>query len=147
MFDGRGLETGFWVGAGGSGLAVVCVVIGVLSTVWVLGVFLSGERYRRPPRLLSPAEYRHYRREAEAGISDLAPRVILLSEKERVLERADDESRRAAGEFWRKFAVASLRVEDDPRVAIEELRPLPALVDLAISDLERAVSAETNKPP
>lgn len=147
MFAGCFEEVVIWLSGvvGGSGLAAGLVAVGAVAVVFILGLFLTGERYRRPPWLVSPVEFERFKREAEAGISDLAPRAMLLAEKERALGHVwDERSRRASGEFWRRFAVASASIEEDPLAALEELRALPALAERAISDLERAAQ---NEPP
>lgn len=140
--------------APGSGFSwVVTGLLGVagLFVAVVLGWFIAGEQYRRPPAALSPVERARMVREAEEYLAGLAPAVILLSEKEKAVEVAlagvqegaarDLLHEVSVGEFWREFAVVSALVEEDPVRAIRELRRLRIRLENSISGLDSVLEA------
>jgi hypothetical protein len=142
-------------GAEVSGMAVAVMALGVVVVILILVSFLASERYRRPPKPLSPVEFVHARREAEELMAGLAPRAMLLAEMEKAVETAvaraaddrarDRDVRRGAREllesvagFWERFGAASLLVDEDPVGAIRELRRLPALLEASLDRVKRA---------
>ncbi len=148
-----GVGFGLVRGSGVSLVAVAALAFGTVVMVYILWSFLAHERYRRSPKLLSPVEFAHARREAEELMASLAPRAMLLAETEKAAARAadahdqDKDVRRGAREllecaavisFWEGFAAASVLVEEDPEAAIRELRRLPALLDTSLGRVNRA---------
>ena len=140
-------------GAEVSLLAVAVLGFGTAVMIFILGSFLVRERYRRPPKPLSPVEYAHARREAEELMASLAPRAMLLAEAEKAAACAADASPRdrdvrrgardllesaAATGFWEGFAAASVLVEEDPEEAIRELRRLACLLETSLERVNRA---------
>ena len=140
-----------------SGLVMAILALGVVVMILTLGTFLARERYRRPPKPLSPVEFVHARREAEELMAGLAPRAMLLAGMEKAIETAlaraaegharDREVRRgvrellegaAATGFWERLGSASVLVDEDPVGAIRELRRLPALLEASLDRVKRA---------
>lgn len=139
------------------GMVVALLVLGGVVVILILGSFLARERYRRPPKPLSPVEFAHARREAEELMAGLAPRAMLLAGMEKAVETAvahgaddrvrDRDVRREAREllesaaatgFWEKFGAASVLADEDPVGAIRELRRLPALLEASLDRVKRA---------
>ncbi len=136
--------------------AVALFAVGTLFVVLILFYFLKEERYRRPPRPEKGVEFATARRTVEAQISALAPRVMLLAEKEKAvtnhLEKgtSSEETRRVvegllrdvtrAG-FWERFVEASTLVGYDPVRAHEELRRLWTAAETVLEKLDRAEEA------
>ncbi|MDP8953097.1 MAG: hypothetical protein M3N18_12845 [Actinomycetota bacterium] len=133
--------------------AVTLFAAGTLFVVLVLFYFLKEERYRRPPRPERGVEFVVARRAVEARISALAPRMMLLAEKEksvaghlrkgtsseetwRTVERLLRDVARSG--FWERFVEASALADYDPAWAHEELRRLSAVAETALEKLERA---------
>jgi hypothetical protein len=136
-----------------SGLVMAILALGVVVMILILGTFLARERYRRPPKPLSPVEFVHARREAEEVMAGLAPQAMLLAGMERAVARAADDHARdkdvrqgarellesaAATGFWERFGAASVLVDEDPVGAIRELRRLPALLEASLDRVKRA---------
>lgn len=133
----------------GSGYSVVLVCAGTTAVILFVIFFLKSERYGRPEEPERNADFYRARRAAEEAVAALAPGTLLLAEREKVVARllggAGGEERReaerlsreadAAG-FWRRFAGALALIEDDPHKALDELRPLPSLVEPALEKLE-----------
>jgi hypothetical protein len=151
LFGGVGF--GLVGGAGVSLSAIAALAFGTAVTIFILGLFLAHERYRRPPKPLSPVEFAHARREAEEMMASLAPRAMRLAEAEKATARAvdartqDKEVGRGAREllecaaatgFWEGFAAASVLVEEDPEEAIRELLLLPVLLETSLDRVNRA---------
>jgi hypothetical protein len=128
--------------AGTSWFVVVLLGAGTVAVFLVLGLFLAGERYRRPPKHERCVGFVEARLAARDQLSSLAPKVLLLAEKERyVYDRL--ESGALGGEtwrvvermrreisttrFWRRFVAASALIEEDPARAYEELRCLASV--------------------
>ncbi len=145
-----------WCAPGTSWLAVALFVVGIAFVTLLLFHFLKEERYRRPPRPEKGVEFVAARRAVEARISALAPRVLLLAEKEkavagylrkgtsseetrRTVERLLDDVARAG--FWKRFVEASALADSDPVRAHEELRHLSTVAEAALEKLERAEEA------
>jgi hypothetical protein len=130
----------------------VLFILAVAVVGIVLGVFVGGRRYREEGAEFGPAEIYWLREEAEGRISALSPRVMVLAEKERVVNRLldgglDGESRAgieellveaAAQDFWGRFVTASALVEEEPVEAFEELGRLPGVLEETISKLDKA---------
>jgi hypothetical protein len=136
-----------------SWLAVVLFVVGIVFVILLLFRFLREERYRRPPRPEKGVEFVAAQRAAEARISTLAPRVMLLAEKEKSvvnhLEKgpSSEETRRMVegllqdvdrSGFWERFVESSALASSDPVRAHGELRRLSALAETALEKLDRA---------
>lgn len=112
------------------GVGVVVLMLGTVVVLAALGVFLVGDRYRRPEVFLSPVEWALLREEVEVVLRGLAPRALRLAERERVLGGASD-----TGRFWRRFAEVGGLAEEDPVGALRVARDLRELLE----DAERAV--------
>ena len=128
-------------GARTSWFVVALLGAGTVAVILVLGLFLAGERYRRPPKPERGVGFVEARLAARGQLSSLAPKVVLLAEKERyVYYRL--ESGALGGEtwrvermrreisttrFWRRFVAASALIEEDPARAYEELRCLASV--------------------
>ena len=127
-------------------LTTVLLLIGAVFVVSVLGWFWVGERYRLPSEELGPVERAWVAREAGDLLAELAPEVIVLVEKERVVEaalrdggngalgaferwRLEEESLRG---FWEGFARVSVLLEEDPAMAVRELPALRVLLEEAL---------------
>ncbi len=134
-------------------MSEVLLVFAAAVIAVVLDTFVRGWRYREDEPAFSPAEIEWLREEAEGRISALAPRVMVLAEKERSVIRSLgrgelDGGWRAGGEellveaaaddFWRRFVVASALVEEKPVEALGELDRLPGLLEATISKLDKA---------
>ncbi len=131
---------------------VALLGLGTAVVVLILGLFLTNERYRRPPKPDRGVGFVEARLTVENQVSSLAPRVLLLAEKEETIVRflesraLSNEARRdvegllqeAATGFWRRFGAASALVEDDPAKACEELRLLVPVVETVVERLSRA---------
>jgi hypothetical protein len=148
-------------GSGVSLLAVAALAFGTVAMIFILRTFLAHERYRRPPKPLSPVEFAHARREAEELMASLAPRAMLLAEAEKAAARAADASPRdedvrrgareilecdAARDFWAGFAAASVLIEEDPEEAIRELRRLAGVLETALERVNRAAELLSGGP-
>lgn len=148
-------------GAEVSLLAVAVLGFGTAVMIFILGSFLARERYRRPPKPLSPVEFAHARRGAEELMASLAPRAILLAEAEKAVAHAADASpgdtdgRRGARDllecaaatgFWEGFVAASVLVEEDPEEAIRELRRLAGLLEASLERVNRAAGLLSEGP-
>ena len=136
--------------------AVALFAAGTLFVILILLYFLKEERYRRPPRPEKGVEFVAARRAAEARISALAPRVMLLAEKEKAVTNhlkkgtSSEETRRMvegllrdvthAG-FWERFVEASALADYDPVRAHEELRRLWTAAETVLETLDRAEEA------
>ena len=140
-----------------SGAAVALFIGGIAAVSLLLGHFLSGERYRRPQGPEKGVGFVAARRDAEALLSGLAPKVLLLAERElgvigRLRDRGEGEpngpSRRRRAEgllrqavpggFWESFVAATALVERDPEKALAELRRLSAQAEAALHKLGEA---------
>jgi hypothetical protein len=148
-------------GSGVSLLAVAALAFGMVVMIFILRTFLVHERYRRPPKSLSPVEFAHARCEAEELMASLAPRAMLLAEAEKSAARAADASPRdedvqrgareirecaTARDFWAGFAAASVLVEEDPEEAIRELRRLAGLLKTALERVNRVAELLSGGP-
>ncbi len=131
----------FGVSGGSGGVVGVMYLAGGMAVFLLTGVFLAKGKYRRPPRAVGSAEFERVRREAEAMVAGLSPKMISLAEKERnigefagrrvdVAEVFDEVS---GSGVWGRFAVASASVEDDPLSAMEELREVEVVVEAMIA--------------
>ena len=147
------------IGRNVSGEAVAIFAAGTAAVVGLLGYFLRGERYREPRGPEKGVGFVAARREAEALLSALAPRVMLLAEREMaVLHRLRHSeegmpnrwSRRKAegllrqavsGGFWESFVAATEGMERDPEEALTELRRLSTEVEAALGKLGEAERA------
>lgn len=126
---------------------------GIAAVVLLLGYFLNSERYRRPGGPDRGMAFVAARHEAEGILSALAPRVMLLAEKEmrvvgrlRSLEgsapspprrgRAERLLRSAiSGGFWESFVRVTALIEENPEEALEGLRGLSIQVEKALAEL------------
>ena len=128
--------------AGTSWFVVVLLGAGTVAVFLVLGLFLAGERYRRPPKPERGVGFVEARLAARDQLSSLAPKVLLLAEKERYVDdrlesgalggetwRVVERMRReiSTTRFWRRFVAASALIEEDPARAYEELRCLASV--------------------
>lgn len=131
--------------------ALMVFGIGVVGVVVIF--FMVGEKYRRPAGRLSPVEYRRLGREARRLFAEISPAVILLGERERRVSEAlreggfDEGSRRewerildevSENGFWRRFALVSGSMRDDPDEAIRELRRLRVPLEASLVKLGEA---------
>ncbi len=132
---------------------VALFAAGTAFVVLLLFHFLKEERYRRPPGPEKGVEFVAARRAVEARVSALAPKVMLIVEREKFvagrLEEGtlSEEARRmvekllreaVATGFWRRFAEASALADSDPVRAHEELGRLSTVVETALEKLNRA---------
>lgn len=129
-------------------LATAFVVVGTLFVVLAIGWFLISKR-RVLVRDLEPAERFWYSREAAILLTELAPLILSLKEREQSLElellnmdasRAQ-EVREAIGrtgshEMWSTFARASAFVEENPKHAVEKLRCLRPRLQECVRSLD-----------
>lgn len=128
-------------------------LVGVVGVFLVLVFVVNGGIYGRTPKPLTPAEFEAARWEVGLRLSDLAPRTILLAGKLRGVDEAlsrgglDGELRLrveclyqeapAAG-VWRRYSTASALADEQPLVALEELRAVEWMVETALSKLDEA---------
>ncbi|MDP9410539.1 MAG: hypothetical protein M3R38_08770 [Actinomycetota bacterium] len=134
-------------------MATVVLMIGAVFVVSVLGWFWVGGGYRQPPEGLGPAERAWVAGEVGDLLAELAPEAILLAERERLVEAAllDERdgalvivARRRLAEaglrgFWEGFVRASVLVEEDPALALRELRALRIVVKEALDVCEEVL--------
>ncbi len=133
-------------GVGREGVrVVVSLVLGLLSVILMLWVFLRRDGWADVEESADSVEHAHLRRVAEAGISSLSPGAIRLAEKERRGDGISCGDPALAREFWRRFAAASASVERDPAAAIEELRDLPSLLEETLGGTGRETVAAKGK--
>ena len=111
---------------------MVSLVLGLLLVFLMLWVFVRRDGWADAEESADSVEHAHLRRVAEAGLSSLSPGAIRLAEKERCCGDISPGETASAREFWRRFAAASASVERDPAAAIEELRELPGLLEMAL---------------
>ena len=122
------------------------LAVGVGVAVFAMWVFLYRGGYADLEEFPDSVEQAHLRRVAEVRISGLCPGAVLLAEKERANGGASAESPGLAREFWRRFAVASAAVGEDPVAALRELRGLPDLLEEALMEAEREAGAASGVP-
>lgn len=145
-----------WEGShisGTSWLAVALFVTGTAFVILLLFYLLKDERFRRPPRPEKGVEFVAARRATETQISALAPKVMLLAEKEKsvtgYLDKGTlrEETRRGIermirdavpGEFWERIVETTAMGDFDPVQAHEELRRLSTITEMALEKLRRA---------
>jgi hypothetical protein len=139
-------------GAGFSLVAVGLFLAGIVGIVLTLIFFVNGEGYEGLPYTLTPVESEVARREVERRLSDLAPRTIMLAERQRGVEAAltegspDAKRLRAerlsleapTAEVWRSYTNASVLAGEEPLAALEELSGTERTVEAALSKLEEA---------
>jgi hypothetical protein len=128
--------------AGTSWFVVALLGAGTVAVFLVLGLFLADERYRRPPKPERGVGFVEARLAARDQLSSLAPKVVLLAEKERYVDdrlesgalggetrRVVERMRREVSttRFWRRFVAASALIEEDPARAYGELRCLASV--------------------
>lgn len=139
-----------------SGVAVTLFAGGIAAVVLLLGYFLKSERYRRlrgPDRGVAFVAARH---DAETILSVLAPRVMLLAEKEMTMldrlknleesvpdgpirRRAEGLLRGAVSDgFWERFVRVTALVEEDPEEALAGLRGLSTEIETTLVRLGEA---------
>lgn len=126
---------------------------GTVVVVLIFVLFLADERYWRPSKPERGVGFVEAWLVAGDQLSSLAPKVVLLAEKERLVDgslesgllgretrRTVEELRRevSATGFWRRFVTASTLIEDDPARAYEELRLLAPVAALVLEKLTRA---------
>ena len=146
-------------GRGTSGAVVALFTAGIAAVIGLLGYFLRGERYSGPRGPEKGVGFVVTRREAEALLSTLAPRVMLLAEREAAVvgclrhlgDGAPHRVSRGQAErllrqvvpngFWESFVVAMDAMEKDPEAAQAELRRLSSTVEVALSKLGEAERA------
>lgn len=130
---------------------VALFAAGTVFAILLLFHFLKEERYRRLPRLAEGVEFVSARRVVETQFSALAPRAILLAEKEKFvaghLERGalSEEARLvvegllrdSSDEFWESFVKVSALAESDPVRAYGELPHLYFMAETALEKLNR----------
>lgn len=136
-----------------SWLAVALFVAGTAFLVLFLFYFLEEERYRRAPKPEKGVEFLIARRAVKDRIYALAPRALLLAEKEkfvvgRLEEETLSEEARRRGEgllrdaaligFWEKFVEVTTLADFDPVRAYEELRYLSTMAGATREKLDRA---------
>ena len=143
--------------------AVALFAGGIIAVVLLLGYVLKDGRYRAPrgPER-GVGSVVAARRDAEALLAALSPRVVLIAEKEMAVigrlrnlgegmpngpgrRRAEGLLRGAvSGGFWESFVAATALVEGDPEGALPELHRLSTEVEAALGKLgeaERALSS------
>ena len=147
-----------------SGAAVALFSGGTAAVILLLGYFLKGERYRGPQGPDKGVGFVAARREAEALLSALAPRVMLLAERETAViglptnlgettpngqsrwRRSEVLLRQAvSGELWVSFVAATSLVEKNPEGALPRLRRLSAEVEAALGKLDEAEKAPCDR--
>lgn len=114
------------------GFGVLVLVLGMVVVLVVLGVFLVGDRYRRPEVVLSLVERALLREEVELALREVAPRALRLADRERDLGVVP-----GTGRFWRRFAEVSGLAGEDPVGALRVARGLPELLEEAERAVER----------
>ena len=143
-----------------SGVAAAIFTGGTAAVLLLLGYFLKGERYRQPRGPDRGIGFVAARHDANAALSALAPRVMLLAEREIAtidrLMNSDGEmpdgpgrQRRAEGllrqaipgAFWENFVAATSLIEKAPQEALPELRRLSVEVEAALDGLREAERA------
>ncbi|MCA1715694.1 MAG: hypothetical protein LC781_02155 [Actinobacteria bacterium] len=139
--------------AGAAWPVILLLGVGTVVVIIVLVLFLTDERYRRPPKPERDVGFIEARMVAGNRLSSLAPKVVLLAEKEGIVDDflagwvSDDETRRtveglrrevSATGFWRRFVVASALIEEDPARASGELRLLSLVAEAALEKLNEA---------
>ena len=121
---------------------VVLMAVGIGVVVFATWVFVFRDGYAGGGDVPDTVEHAHLRRVAEARVSALCPGAIRLAEKERERDGAGAEDLVDGREFWRRFALASASVEEDPVAALRGLRGLPDLLEEA----HREVGLEAGAP-
>ncbi len=142
-----------------SGAAAALFTGGIVAVVGLLGYFLRGERYRGTRGAEKGVGFAVGRRDAMILLSALAPRVMLLTQKEMAVVgllgktggEMSNESRRGraegllrqavSGGFWKSFVAATALVEEDPEEALPELHRLSTEVEAALGKLSEAERA------
>ncbi len=125
---------------------VVSLVLGLLSVILMLWVFLRRDGWADVEESADGVEHAHLRRVAEAGISSLSPGAIRLAEKERRGDGISCGDPALAREFWRRFVAASASVESDPAASLAQLRGLPDLLEEALGGAGHEASAARCAP-
>lgn len=125
---------------------------GTVAVILVLGLFLAGERYRRPQKPERGVGFVEARLAARGQLSSLAPKVVRLAEKERYVDdhlesgalggetrRVVERMRRKVSTigFWSRFVAASALIEEDPARAYGELRCLASVAKEVLEKLCR----------
>jgi hypothetical protein len=146
-------------GRGVSVTSVALFVGGTVAVISLLGHFLRGERFRGPDGREKGVGFVAARRDAEAALSALAPKVMLFAEREMAVlarlrglgeampncqsrSRAEGLLRRGvSGGFWKSFVAATALLEEDPEGALPELRRLSTEVETALVKLDEAERA------
>lgn len=125
---------------------IVSLLVGVVVVVLMLLVFVRRDGYADVGERSDSVEHEHLRRVAEARVSALCPGAIHLAEKERA-GGAYGADAVAAREFWRRFAIASASMEEDPVAALGELQSLPGVLEEALrgAEGEAAVAKGTSR--
>lgn len=131
-----------------SGLVIGLVYAGTAAVLLFLFFFLRDERCRRPGEPQNPADIHRARREAGELVVGLAPKVLLLAEREedvasRLSEAGVEDlcgagAGREATDLWKRFSDAVALIWPDPEKALGELRLLPPLVEAALKEREEA---------
>lgn len=110
--------------------------LGIVAVGGVVWLFLNGERYLRPARPEKSVGFVQDRLDADRVLSSLAPKMLLLADREKALDGPPETEAplrsEEAARLWRKFCTASALAEDDPGAACEELRALEAAVEEAL---------------
>ena len=152
--SGSSFEAGSIRPAAGAslGLTATFLVLGAVVAVLLLGYFLNEDRYRRPPGPEKGLGFVAAEREARARISALAPKVLLVAERQEALSRSladvstKGATRRRAHDLlaeavppklWERFVAASSLAGSDPERAHEALEELVPAVEAALRDLGR----------
>lgn len=125
-------------------------LLGTVGLVVILVLFVNGRRYLEPSKVLSPTEFAVAREEADREVTDLAPRMLLLEEKERGLGRMSGREFLPAVQqarfqtllreaptagAWRRYSAALAMLEDRPLESLYELREVSWMVETAIKKL------------
>ena len=144
-----------------SWFVVALLGAGTVAVILVLGLFLAGERYRRPPKPERGVGFVEARLAARDQLSSLAPKVLLLAEKERYVDdrlesgalggetrRVVERMRREVSttRFWRRFVAASALIEEDPARAYGELRCLASVAKEVLEKLWRIEEIIESEP-
>ena len=132
---------------------ILLLGVGTGVVILVLAFFLANERYGRPSKPERGVGFVEARMEAGNRLSSLAPKVVLLAEKERLVDdflagwTSDDGTRRtveglrrevSATGFWRRFVAAAALIEEDPARVSRELRLLSSVAEAALEKLNES---------
>ncbi|CAN5732853.1 hypothetical protein BH24ACT22_BH24ACT22_14140 [soil metagenome] len=144
---------GIVVETGSSFVVAGFFLAGIVGVILVFVFFVNLEPYYKTPGPLTPVEFEEARREAGRRLSELAPHTILLAERLREVDEILTEGSLDDGQWfrverlsreaptagvWRRYSATSAMADEQPLVALEELREVEWMVEVALSKLEEA---------